>query len=232
PKTTHQLVDQALVALATLPYSYPLSGFSNSELTSSLVTYTSHAWLSDVHENQMLDILRTNLLRQPEGLFAVVENTYIWKHLESAYRAGDPTSYKADRVYARLRGIGEALEAGERTELGLLVNLRNTHWIAVVVMFDRAKILYGDSLGHSPDQHVVDVLNWWIQRHSDKQFEWGALAITQQEDEFSCGILSWNALAHHLLPDTHPLSGPSKHEIDHQRLSMFIDVVQRHRDHV
>ena len=232
PKTTHRLVDQALTALATLPYSCPLSGFSNAELTSSLVTYTSHAWLSDVHENQLLDMLRTNLLRRPKDLFVVVGNTYIWKHFESAFRAQDLSSYRKDRVYARLRGVGRALEAGEQSELGLLINLKNTHWITVVVKYDSAEVLYGDSLGHHPDPHVMEVLNWWIQQHSDRSFEWRALDIARQDNEFSCGILSWNALAHHVLPDMYPLSGSSRHEVDGQRLTVFVDLVQRHLDHV
>ena len=137
----------------------------------------------------MLDILRTKLSCRPEGLVTILENIYFWKTLEKAYHHQvRPEDYAQERCYAHLRGVGHMLQEGGHHQLGFLVNLTNTHWIAIVVDFEHLQVLYGDSLSHLPSRHVIDVLTWWLGQHSTSPFTWKALDITHQSDEHSCGI--------------------------------------------
>jgi hypothetical protein len=48
-------------------------------------------------------------------------------------------------------------------------------------------------------------LEWWIEEHTSAPFTYKKMQITRQHDSYSCGLLTWNALSHHLLPNQHPL---------------------------
>ncbi|TFK89742.1 hypothetical protein K466DRAFT_486229 [Polyporus arcularius HHB13444] len=232
PKTTHQFVNRVLTILSTLPWSDTLAGFSNREPITTLSRYLSREWLSDIHENQMQDLLRSELMRDTNGLAVDLESTYFWKSLKAAFDCRDEARYKEHGCFSRVRRVGELLAAGERQKLGLLVNLHNTHWVAVVVDFKASEVLYGDSLGDGPTPEVVSALNWWIQRHTTTSFSWKSLSIAHQKDQHSCGILSWNALAHHLRPERYALAGASLHETDQLRMETLLQISRRHLDSV
>ncbi|TFK90196.1 hypothetical protein K466DRAFT_543888 [Polyporus arcularius HHB13444] len=232
PKTNHLIVNKVLTLLSLLPWSATLSGFSNHEPMETLTRYLSRAWLSDVHENQLLDILRTKLMRRVAGHVVELETTYLWRSLEAAFQGNDRDRYRQHGAFSRLRGLGELLATGERHHLGLLVNRRNTHWVAIVVDFPKAEILFGDSLGHAPDPELMATMSWWLNCHTASPFSWRSLKITRQNDAHSCGVLSWNALAHYLLPDEYALAGLSPHDTDGLRMQMLLEVGRRHLDTV
>ncbi|KAI0757478.1 hypothetical protein C8Q80DRAFT_1282759, partial [Daedaleopsis nitida] len=163
---TCKLVDQAHNSLSSLPWSATLSGFSKREPVATLTSYLSRTWLSDIHENQLLDLLHTKLARQPEGLLTEVENLYFWKALEQRFWSGDREAYQKDQYFSCARGVGEMLQRGERNQLSLLVNISNTYWVAIVVDFSKLRVLYGNSLNHPPDPHIINVLTWWHHNHS------------------------------------------------------------------
>ncbi len=232
PKTSYLLINNVLTMLSSLPWSANLSGFSNAESMVTLSRYLSRNWLTDIHENQLLDLLRRKLLRRTEGLGIELETTYFWRSLKSAFEQNDREGYQERRTFSRPRGIGELLVEGERQKLGLLVNRNNTHWVAVVVDFTVSEVLVGDSLGDDPDPELVAVINWWLACHSTTAFSWKSLPITHQKDAHSCGALSWNALAHHLLPDDYPLSGHSRHDTDNLRMRALLEIARQHLDAV
>jgi hypothetical protein len=64
------------------------------------------------------------------------------------------------------------------------MNVKNSHWVAIVLDFDESCILYGDSLGGEPDDHLKNVLSWWTHLHTGRNFVWGKLDITIQQDGF------------------------------------------------
>ncbi|KAI1788298.1 hypothetical protein LXA43DRAFT_873097, partial [Ganoderma leucocontextum] len=56
---SHSLIDHIFENLASVPWHGLIRGFDNgSEPLHELATYASKRWLSDIHENQMLDLLR------------------------------------------------------------------------------------------------------------------------------------------------------------------------------
>ena len=51
------LIDETYLALSTLQWSGNIEGFDNEEPVNHLGRYATHQWLSDVHKNQMLNML-------------------------------------------------------------------------------------------------------------------------------------------------------------------------------
>jgi hypothetical protein len=67
PSITHALVGEVFALLSTLPWSGNIRGFDNAEPLYCLATYVTRDWFSDVHQNQMLDILRRTLVLEPQS---------------------------------------------------------------------------------------------------------------------------------------------------------------------
>jgi hypothetical protein len=80
-----------------------------------------------------------------------------------------------------------------------MVNFCRNHWVPIVIDFRKREILYGDSLGGSVPLRLKLVLTWWTEFHSGEHFAYKNLSTTIQNDSFSCGILSYNALAVHFM---------------------------------
>ncbi|TFK83070.1 hypothetical protein K466DRAFT_499153 [Polyporus arcularius HHB13444] len=225
------IVDDVRAILATVPWAGLVRGFDNGEPLHQLATYATRRWFSDVHENQLLDLLRLAVGRHPEGRRTEVENIAFWKFLVNGYQKRAEGTYQEARHFLRPRGVGEALERGIWDQVGFIVNLHNTHWVSICVDFPKSKIFYGDSMpGSSADPYIVEVLNWWISCHSEHAFTWEMMDITYQNDVVSCGLLSWNGLAHHLLPNEFPLIPAS--EVQDARLRLLVEIMNRHLDHV
>ncbi len=90
-------------------------------------------------------------------------------------------------------------------KIGLIFNVNFTHWISVAIDFTCGSILYGDSLGYKPDEDVLETLEWWLSQHTEMHFKLETLTSTRQRDIISCGLLAYNAIGHHFLPDSIPL---------------------------
>ncbi|KAG1883057.1 hypothetical protein F4604DRAFT_1677975 [Suillus subluteus] len=75
---------------------------------------------------------------------------------------------------------------------------------------------------------MKDILEWWTKHHSGHQFMVQPLGITHQQDIFSCGLLSFNALAHHFLPDSYPLINAML--VANGQLEMMLEVIEQHLD--
>ncbi|KAH7903900.1 hypothetical protein BJ138DRAFT_1019890 [Hygrophoropsis aurantiaca] len=114
--TSCMLIQEVYDALASFPWSGNIRGFDNEEPVHHLAAYATHrSWLSDVHENQMLDMLRRDLALSPNGSRIVVENLQFMKTLQMAYANRDNGTYTSSRYFSRIRGTGEALSSVRRT---------------------------------------------------------------------------------------------------------------------
>ena len=56
---------------------------------------------------------------------------------------------------------------------------------------------------YPPPNELLFVLQWWLGQHVSGNFivDTETLACTQQTDNFSCGVWTLNAIAHHFCPD-------------------------------
>ncbi|PPR08056.1 hypothetical protein CVT24_010855 [Panaeolus cyanescens] len=96
-------------------------------------------------------------------------------------------------------------------QLAFVFNINGNHWVACVIDFRQAEILFGDSLqspaysGTLASAPYIQTLLWWSHQHSSKRFTVSQLPITRQTDGASCGILACNALSTYLSEGLSPL---------------------------
>lgn len=174
----------------------------------------------------MLDILQQDLALDPATIGVEVENLAFMTFIERGYEAKDTDAYENSNYFARARGLGEALSSGERTSVMLMKNLSGTHWVSMVLDFANSRILYGDSFGDKVPAKLIAAVEWWTQHHTGRKFTQGALSITFQKDTYSCGILSFNALAHHADQERYPLVKSDRAR--EARLEILLDIIDRH----
>ncbi|KAG1768439.1 hypothetical protein EV702DRAFT_1203278 [Suillus placidus] len=202
-----------------------LNGFAVVEPVVKLAVYATDDWLFDVHENQMLDLLRRRIQRQPQSQKIEIENIYFYGFLKKAYEIHSSGEHEG-RYFAHARETGDAMALGLGSCIGFLVNINENHWVAVVIDFESSTIFYGDSIYTKLPTGFLAVLHWWTHHHTGQHFEEKSLIITHRKDSFSCGLLSFNALAHHVLPSEYPLIMALQVRIG--RLNVMLDVIDRH----
>lgn len=88
------------------------------------------------------------------------------------------------------------------------------------------EILIGDSLKRPIDRELLEVLEWWTSYHSSYKFTHDELETTVQEDYYSCGLLSFDALAQYLVPTEFPAIGSDV--VDFGRSQMMQRVLEHH----
>ena len=229
-KHSCSLIDETYTVLSTLQWSGNIHGFDNNEPINHLAKYATHQWLTDVHENQMLDILRRELLLDQSSSCIEVESLEFIHYIESAYQQWHLEQYGVSRCFAHARRLGVELSSGACESVLLLKNLENEHWVALDVNFKENCIQYGDSFGEEAPPALMCAVDWWTYHHTGKEFAHDKLAITPQDNGFSCGLLAYNALAHRANLKKYPLIQAAK--VDDARLEILLAVITRHADNV
>jgi hypothetical protein len=224
---TKVMIKQVYNALACISWASNIQGFSASITTDHLATYLTKGWFSDEHENQMLYLLRQEVRRErgDDGI-DICDTFFIKKLVDLHQDAGGPERYATAPAYAWLRAKGQELATGVLEMLATIANIGDNHWIALVIDFKNSRILYGDSMGGTRDEGIKNALTWWIGHHTGRDFAESYIPITRQRDGYSCGILSWLALAVFLLPESYSL--PEAGVVADERLQMFLRVSDRH----
>ncbi|KAG1724691.1 uncharacterized protein EDB91DRAFT_1035429, partial [Suillus paluster] len=222
------LIDKVYDALGHVFWSANIRGFSNLKWTVELAAYCTDEWLSDVHENQMLNLLWGRLQHKPGDQQIEIESVYFYVLLKRGYEACTSGEYEDSRHFACIHKAGHALLSGLGHCIGFLINVNRNHWVTVIINFKSHSILYSDSLNQEPLNDMLTVLHWWMYHHTGHQFTTRPLAITYQKDAFSCGLLSFNALTHHCLSTEYPLIALS--HVRNGRLEILLDIINHHLD--
>jgi Ulp1 family protease len=210
---TKGLITQVYNALASISWSDAIKGFPGTALTNCLAMYLTKDWLTDEHEDQMLCLLERELTRlgRRKDDKTHIANTFFITRLIEIYKDPNRTNhYATSEGLAWLRKKGQEFGTGVLEKLVTIANVGGNHWVAVEVDFECSKIIYGDSLGGKINQEIETALTWWIHQHTAKHFTTGLLPITQQKDDYSCGILAWNAIATKIIPENHSLMDNSQ----------------------
>lgn len=79
------------------------------------------------------------------------------------------------------------------------------HWLSLVIDDSHHTIYFEDPFGHEAPDSIHHVVEWWLRLHMPISFKWKALACTRQQDQYLCGILAVNAIAHHFCPQAYSL---------------------------
>jgi hypothetical protein len=225
------LITRVSNALAIISWSATVQGFLGAVSVECLATYMTKDWLTDEHENQMLHLLGRELERSSEGEGIYIADTFFVPSLIRTYKIPDRVNqYGTASNCNWLRKKGQEFGTGALDKLATIANVGGNHWVAVVIDFRLSQILYGDSLGGTITAEIEMVLNWWVHHHTFERFTTNRLPITCQRDDYSCGILAWNAVATKVLPKNYTLI--KSEGVADERLKMFLRVSERHNDKV
>jgi hypothetical protein len=227
-------------ALQSIHWSGVVEGFEHREPILGLSIFASREWFTDSQQSYMLDLLRSDVLDASRNLNDEIGEIWVMEYIRAAWR--DRAAYieleakpKPNNNHPKAKALGAVLGSGDRERLGIMGNLQNLHWIAVVVDAKNDRILYGDpfqpnSSPINPDAETIHALEWWASFHTGRRFVVGSLAISHQQDDYNCGILSHNALAHHFLPEQYPLIDVKGNGPADARLDMMMRIINRHID--
>lgn len=161
--------------------------------------------------------------------FEIVD-IFFFTQLVSIYEWHQSDKYQSSKEWKWLRDWGNLIATGAVEKLGGLYNLNNNHWVAIVIDRTQSCYLYGDSMSSEIDKNLAEAIGWWIHVHTNIHYRYEALPITQQTDGYSCGLLSFNALAHFFNGNSTPLINPK--EVLLERLRMFLKIISQHNQFV
>ncbi|THH14089.1 hypothetical protein EUX98_g9651 [Antrodiella citrinella] len=199
-----------------------------------LTTWCSHEWLSDIHVDQMLAILIYDILSHlPISRHKILPMSNTNKivqlyHLRHAPNAQYPSDAKPTRF---IHDVGTSLQCGRLRSIGGIFHVNNNHWVALVADVEEKIIYYGDSLDYSTSSAYdyvagkvhAQAVAWWLGVHGIDGMLFDRLPISLQDDGYSCGLMSLNALAHHYLPKRHPLIHTSY--VDVSRMDVLYRII-------
>ena len=224
------LADEASSLMTVLPYGVLRpSGLSDASPIHELSRYLGTNWLSEVHVNDLLEVLRREVVSF--GKHATqVEGTPLTDKIVTAYNLRKKKVYAIDQTYAWIRMIGDELVQKGSTlitavYLGTITNAK--HWVPLIISDGGATINYGDSLSEPIPSKLYDAYTWWLQQHNPAiTSSLATLPVTDQTDSYSCGILMMNSLQHFVNPTKYPLVqvGGLKAGVVSERLKAFNSV--------
>jgi hypothetical protein len=224
-----QLLDEVNNIFNVLPWGGTIQGFEVAIPMVNLAWYATQDWLTGKHEDQMLDLLRQELMDNGMLLSIDIESIQFSTKLRYAYTCCNVYS-NSDKSFAWVHGQGEWFVGGTRNQLGMIVNIDGNHWVAVILNFCKGIIWFGDSLGNTIPPDLLAILKWWTHTHTGKCFDVVDLPITRQTNGYSCGLLAWNALVVFFLQGKYNLIHGN--EVDDKRLRVLLRVFSRHQDKV
>ncbi|KAJ7752973.1 hypothetical protein B0H16DRAFT_1418844 [Mycena metata] len=216
----------AIEALDMLPWDGSVKGFRTGGTVDDLARWFTKDWLRSDHEDQMLEILASDLGLTDSSTLSI-RNSFFVNSLAQAYDA--PEAYRAGEKHQWLRKIGQALATKDRTRLGTITNKNENHWVALAIDCEKESVGYGDGFGDDPSRLLRKHVDWWIREHLGTTFTWGDLPVAKQNDPYSCGILGYFDLAHWCDSKRFPLPKCTAASMADERLKMFLRIVERHK---
>jgi hypothetical protein len=153
------LADEASLLMTVLPYGVLRpSGLSNTSPIHELSCYLGTNWLSEVHVNDLLEVLCQKVVRF--GKHAIqIEGTPLTDKIFTAYNLWKKNVYAIDQAYAWIRMISDELVKKDLTlitaiYLNTITNAK--HWVSLIISNGVATINYSDSLSEPIPSKLYD----------------------------------------------------------------------------
>lgn len=221
-------------ALTSIQWDTHLHGFADGHRIDNLAIFLSHEWLRSSNEDMMLTVLRDQLALKSNGENAhQIESTTFAQKLLQIF--SNPDDLERDKQYNSagewFRRTGGRIEQGRVKSVAFIFNVKlqtggYTHWVAMVINFASAQILYGDSLQASAPSNLLVAVQRWLAKHTDISFTVQTLPTPHQNDGHSCGLLAVLALGHYYVRDSY--AHINARDGDELRLQMLIPILEKH----
>ncbi|THU94789.1 hypothetical protein K435DRAFT_667696, partial [Dendrothele bispora CBS 962.96] len=190
------LVEEACDALKRLQWTGKINGFSIQVRVDYLAHLFTTKWLSSEHMDLFIELLRARVAGMEHGWKVELPGetaTFIQKIIQ-AYNKQATYYHSSCKEFRWIQRVGQSLAVGQKTLLGLLANVRDTHWVAIIINTERLTIFHADSMGDFIDDELKLALQWWTYQHFGKDFNVCDMPVCKQQDMHSCGILAFGAL--------------------------------------
>lgn len=209
-------------ALSKISRSTCLEGFPGNPSVETLTTYMiPNEWLTNIHEAQLLELLRRDLQQTPQKEGTNIEDVFFVTLLCDAYE--NRGHYLLDWHWKWLWEKGDTYANGTWKEAATITITGGNHWVAIVLDFENASVRYGDSMGGKLTEDMKTAIEWWTFTHSSQKFMHQSLPIARQRDVHSCGLMAWNALAAYLCESV-TLVDPSNMAVE--RLQVLLPLIK------
>ncbi|THH17327.1 hypothetical protein EUX98_g9154 [Antrodiella citrinella] len=211
------IVYDAVDVLLDLPMAGVITVNNITTPVIELASFCSNDWMADTQIDFTLDVLAHDMDHFcPDSQFGILRLPCTNKLIQlSNLRDTDAATYPSNAKPTRfIRKIGDDLVSKRLTSVGGIFHINSNHWVVAVADVESRKIYYGDSMAadQSPEQvgrcMVPQVLKWWLERHGFFDMSFATMEVCSQTDDFSCGIMSFMALAHYCLPQRYSLPHP------------------------
>ena len=139
---TRRVVDEAIMALSTLPWKVEMKHCHRNTDTLCLSTLLGNGWLSDDHINMMMEEFSQEVESNPAMKATII--------IASLGLAGEIRKNSKTGMYGRkeaplLRRYEKHIKEKGIEKLVFPVHVNDNHWIAAFVDFKAGKIGYGES---------------------------------------------------------------------------------------
>ncbi|KAL5536122.1 MARS2_3 [Sanghuangporus sanghuang] len=195
---THKLLfvfewDSELRAISSLAHS------------KELIDLLSNKWLSDSHIDMLLEVLTERANNNGICTDVLFAPCIFQQYILQAY---DQRSSTNKRNIPLLEHYCQEFMAGRKQRLFFIAHINNNHWVPWKFDHSKGILGHGDSL-ETPEScmsRVKDSLQWWIsgicEAGRNCTYKRNVMVHgTQTGDTSSCGIVSYNTIAHDLFRD-------------------------------
>ena len=229
--TNRQCVTELDSIIRQLPWHGFLAGKRRDRCVNDIFDLLSNGDLNSGQVNDLLEILERRLagtldhryLIAPTELSTLILCSYE-NRMNSAYETRYIQQSAEEELTQKRRSAVASVAWISVCGLG--------HWVSFIIDPIASTIFFADSLGQPIPRNLRDALQWWLcnlrrkmeEPETSPQFK--QISVTPQHDGFSCGILSTNSLAHHLLPHTLPLVLSDAISVKMYRIERTIEILK------
>ncbi|KAG1823327.1 hypothetical protein EV424DRAFT_1321185 [Suillus variegatus] len=214
--------------LSMLPWEGDVCGFMDYLPIHNLAQFASWGWLCDNNINFALELIHQQIKSSNVlAPFHDILQTYFINKLRTVFELHHQQDYFSADDCLHLRQVGQDVANGIKT-VGMACFVHSNHWLSLVIDGSRHTIYFGDSFGHKAPDSIHHAVEWWLGLHTPISFKWNTLACTHQQDQYSCGILAVNAIAHHFLLQAYSLLISTHDELDAARMQIGIAIIDVH----
>ncbi|KAJ7596160.1 hypothetical protein C8J56DRAFT_1022532 [Mycena floridula] len=139
-----RLIDQVLDMIHRLPWSGSIHGFPLKVDITYLAEFLMTDWLST------------------SEVEVASEAAMFMSKVKSAYESQDSYRDSQSQEFRWVRKVGTALGNGEQKKLAIEVNVRDSHWVTIIIDCEKRVIWHGDSFHAAVDPELRVALKWWI----------------------------------------------------------------------
>ena len=232
PRVSTRVQDQLERTLINIRWRGSLNGRRRDRSVDDIFDLLSNKELNSGQVDDLLELVERDLLARSDGTTPpLIASTDLAHVLNYAHEQRESHDFQKTWIQATVeKTLTEKRKSFVASVAWISLSGRG-HWVPYTVNPRSSSISYGDPLGGPIPMDLFATLQWWLLDlrrmmglSTDNAVTLVPLSVTPQTDGFSCGILSTNAIGHHL-HGTFPLVGRDPASIKAYRIERTIEIL-------